>query len=572
MSTGKTTPSEQRAANLNITRRGFLAAGIATTAVAAGLGLAGCKGASKDAKGSGSAGGSSSSDLLKADKDGFVVRATKTDSKAKSNDATIAVETPVKELHPMNWSDGTSGNVVLYIYDSLLAYDKDMKFVPRLAKSWEISDDALTYTFHLRDDVTFTDGSAFDSSVVLTNYQQAIDKKNNWRRRRTFIETIDENTEVTRVNSAEAPDESTVVFHLAKPFAPFLNSMAQFFIISGKVVTDSSHDYMKESAGSGPFKLKEYSQGDHTTLVRNDDYWGKAPKIDSVTFREVPEAGSRIAMLQTGEVQVAYPVPADQVATIRSAGNINLLSIPSTTMRYVTLNNDVKPLDDVRVRQALNYALNQQDYVDVMYAGAATPATSVLPATVPGYKEQKPFDYDIEKAKSLLKEAGLEDGFSIEMIGDNSSQETKGMTFVMQQLAKINVKVDVKPGDAATNGVLAEASESETKLQTWYVNWSQTDADGFMRSLLSEAMVPPTGYNTAFWKNDKFNAELEAGNAAPTLEEQNKHYGACQDIAWDECPWIYLASDNSLIAYNSCLSNVTNPPQGLDIINEKLSV
>lgn len=565
---------EQISGQSGMTRRGFLGTVAAVGATAAGLGLAGCGGDTTSDSGGNSTSdsGESAVELIEADDEGFVVRATNTDGKAPSNECVLAFEGEFQEMHPMDWSDGNSGNVVYYIYDSLYDLDENYELVPRAADSYEVSEDACTYTFHLHEGITFTDGEALNAEAVVANYEAAIDPANNWRRRRMFIETIDENTEETRVDSCTAVDEYTVEFHLPTPYAPFMNSVTQFYLISPAALADSSWDYSKQSAGSGPYVLEEYAQGDHVSIVRNESYWGEAPSIERVDFRVVPEAGSRIAALQTGEATAIYPMPTDQVATVRAAGDINMISIPSTTMRYVTLNTNYEPLSDVRVRQALNYAFDQDEYVNVMYSGAATPATSVLPAIVPGYKEQTPYATDLEKAKSLLEEAGYADGFEVTIIGDNSTQETKGMTFVMQQLQQIGVTVNVQPNEAATNAELAAASEDETTLQMWYVNWSQSDADGFMRSLLSTAMTPPTGYNTAFWKNSEFDAELEAGNAAPTEDEQNEHYGKCQDIVWPECPWLYLASDNTLLSYKAYLNGVKYVPQGIDVIHATLNV
>ena len=550
-----------------VSRRTFLGG---AAVAAAGLGLAACGGNKGNGGGDAAATtGAAEGDLITADADGFVVKATK-DATASSNECVIALEGTIQTMHPMNWSDGNSGWVVYYIYDSLIAYNEKNEFVPAAAESWEVSDDALTYTFHIREGIKFTDGETFNAAAVVANYQEAIKKENGWRRRRMFIKTLDEGNEEVRVDSCTAVDDLTVQFHLVKPYAPFLNSVTQFYIVSPKVVVDPNYDYGKESAGSGPYKLQEYANGDHTSIVLNDDYWGDKPSIEKVTVREVPEAGSRIAMLQTGEATVIYPMPTDQVSTVRSAGDINMVSVESTTMRYVTLNTNVPELSDVKVRQALNYAFDQDAYVRVMYNGAAEPATSVLPKAVPGYKEQQPYAFDVEKAKSLLKEAGYENGFDITIIGDNSTQETKGMTFVMQQLAQIGVNVNVQPNEAATNAEIAAAPEDTTTIQMWYVNWSQFDADGFLRSLLSSAMVPPTAYNTAFWKNDEFDAELEAGNQSPTIDEQNEHYGKCQDIAWEACPWLFLASDNTLYSYKSSLSGVKNNPMGIDVIHATL--
>ncbi|WP_273394762.1 ABC transporter substrate-binding protein [Thermophilibacter mediterraneus] len=556
-----------------MTRRGFLGAVAATGATVAATGLAGCNGGGgTDDGGDASDGGQSAVELIEADEEGFVVRATNTDGKAPANECILAFEGEFQEMHPMDWSDGNSGNVVYYIYDSLYDLDENYELVPRAADSYEVSADACTYTFHLHEGITFTDGTPLDAAAVVANYEAAIDPANNWRRRRMFIESIDENTEETRVDSCTAVDDYTVEFHLPEPYAPFMNSVTQFYLISPAALADSSWDYSKQSAGSGPYVLEEYAQGDHVSIVRNENYWGEAPSIDRVDFRVVPEAGSRIAALQTGEATAIYPMPTDQVATVRSAGDINMVSLESTTMRYVTLNTNYEPLSDVRVRQALNYALNQDEYVNVMYSGAATPATSVLPEMVPGYKAQTPYEYDLEKAKSLLEEAGYADGFEVSVICDNSTQETKGATFVMQQLEQIGVTVNVLPNEAATNAEIAAEPEDTTELQMWYVNWSQSDPDGFLRSLLSSAMVPPTGYNTAFWRNDEFDSELEAGNAAPTVEEQNEHYGKCQDIAWEECPWLYLASDNTLLSYKAYLNGIKYVPQGIDVIHATLNV
>ena len=239
-------------------------------------------------------------------------------------------------------------------------------------------------------------------------------------------------------------------------------------------------------------------------------------------------------------------------------------------MRYVTLNTNVKELSDVRVRQAMNYAFDQKAYAEVLYSGFANPATSVLPEKLHSYEAQTPYDVDLDKAKSLLKEAGYPDGFKLTLWGDNSTQETKGMTFVMQQMAQIGITVDVQPMEPATVADKTALPADETELQMWYVNWSQNDADGFLRSLLSSGMVPPTGYNTAFWKDDEFDANLEKGNAAPTQDEQDKYYRECQKIAWENCPWLFLATDDSLFSYKEYLKGVRMIPMGIDATHATL--
>nr|WP_314639226.1 ABC transporter substrate-binding protein [uncultured Olsenella sp.] len=558
---------EVSASEKGMSRRSFLGYG----AIGAGLlgaSLAGCGKKGSDATTPVESG--SDTAAAEVDADGFVVKATKTDGKSADNDLVIAIEGTIQNLHPMNWSDGNSGNVCYYMYETMVAHDEDYNFVPMLAESWDVSDDALTYTFHLRSGVTFSDGTPFDSSVVVTNYNEAVKKENGWRRRRTFVQTLDDGSENYRVAKVEAPDANTVVFTLSVPYSPFMNSISQFYLINPSAAVDPNYNYLAQSAGTGAFTLKEWVNGDHTTMVPNPSYWGEKPTVDSVTFREVPEAGARIAMLQTGEADFVYPTPSDQIATIKGAGDINLKAQKSTTMRYVTLNTNVKELSDVRVRQAMNYAFDQKAYAEVLYSGFADPATSVLPEKLHSYEAQTPYDVDLDKAKSLLKEAGYPDGFKLTLWGDNSTQETKGMTFVMQQMAQIGITVDVQPMEPATVADKTALPADETELQMWYVNWSQNDADGFLRSLLSSGMVPPTGYNTAFWKDDEFDANLEKGNAAPTQDEQDKYYRECQKIAWENCPWLFLATDDSLFSYKEYLKGVRMIPMGIDATHATL--
>ncbi len=562
--------------NPAVSRRGFVGA---AAAGAAALGLAACGNTGSDTKGSAAGSSSSSVEEIVADKDGFVVKAEKTDGKAPKNECVIALEGEIQNMHPMDWSDGNSGNVVYYIYDSLYDARRELQAHPEAPPSPMRfpRTPAPTPSIFMRASL---------SRMARRSMQTLSSPTIRSASRRRTVGAAAACSSSPSMTTPKRPASTTctrlttitlkVAFHLPKPYAPFMNSITQFYIINPKVVTDPDYDYGKKSAGSGPYVLEEYAKGDHCSLVKNDKYWGGQKDegevtIDRVDFKIIPEAGSRIAALQTGEATVIYPMPTDQVATVRSAGDINMVSMPSTTMRYVTLNTNVKELSDVRVRQAMNYAFNQDEYVKVMYAGAATPATSVLPALVPGYKEQEPFAYDLDKAKSLLKEAGYEDGFEVEIIGDNSTQETKGMTFVMQQLKKVGIEVKVVPNEAATNAEIAAEPEDTTKIQMWYVNWSQSDADGFMRSLLSTAMTPPTGYNTAFWKNEEFDNELQLGNEGKTEDEQNQHYGKCQDIVWPECPWLYLASDNTLMSYKAYLTGIKYVAQGIDVTHAKLN-
>lgn len=549
-------------AKAGVSRRTFLAGSLASAAAAA---MAGCSKGGSDAPAP--AGGNAGTD-----EEGFIVRATKTDGKSADNDFVIAIEGQMTVLHPMNWSNGNDGNVVNAMYDPLIRLDEHLEIAPCLAKSWEVSDDALTYTFHLRDDIVFADKTPLDAQLVVDNYHYTTDKAHELRRRRLFVVTNKDGSETWRVESVTAPDNLTVVFKLAQPWSPFMRRMAQFEIISRAGISDPSLDFNKASYGSGPYVLKEWVASDHTTIVPNENYWGDRPKVDSVTFREVPEAGSRIAMLQTGEADFVYPTPSDQIETLRGAGDINMKAQKSTIMRYVTLNNNVKGLNEEKVRQAINLAVDKDAFVGLMYAGYGEVAKSCIPDSIGGFKKQEPYKVDLKRAKELMAEAGYADGFTVTLWCDNSTQETKGATFIMQQLEQIGIKVDVQPMESATVAQKCALPEAEAEVQMWYVNWSQSDADGYMRSLLSSGYLPPVGYNTAFWKNDEFDTYLNEGNASATEADQNEYYGRAQDLAWKACPWIFLASDNLLFSYKAYASGVVMTPDStIDVSKAELA-
>ena len=180
-------------------------------------------------------------------------------------------------------------------------------------------------------------------------------------------------------------------------------------------------------------------------------------------------------------------------------------------MRYVTLNMDLEQLSDVKVRQAMNYAIDKDAYIQLMYSGYGKPATSVVPSIIGGYEEQEAYTYDVDKAKELMKEAGYEDGFKLTLWGDNTTQEIKGMTFISQQLAQIGIEVDVQPMEPATVSDKIYVDKEDAEINMWYVNWSASDftMDGSLRSLLYSTMCPPTSANTAYFNDADFDKDMD---------------------------------------------------------------
>jgi ABC-type dipeptide transport system, periplasmic component len=496
--------------------------------------------------------------------DGFIVKASNAEAKSSDNDLVIAIEGTVSSMDPGNISDTNAIAATRGVYETLVKFDKDLNLVPALAESWEVSEDSLTYTFKLREGVKFSDGTDFNAAAVKANYDRVVDPENGLRQRSRFIVAQEDGTEKARIANIDTPDDYTVIFTMSEAYSPFLNRLTQVCFVSPAAIEEFGNDIMNNPVGTGPFICTEWEEGSHIILERNDTYWGEAPSVDSVTIKEVPEAGARTAMLKTGEADFVYPMPSDQIADIQGTDDINVLVDDSNIMRYVTLNTTLPELQDVKVRQAMNHAIDQNAYVQVMYNGHASPATSVAPAIIVGYEEQTPYEYDIEKAKALLAEAGFADGFKLTLWGDNSTQEIKGMTFVKQQLEQIGIEVEVLPMEPATVSSKIFVDQDEAELQMWYVNWSASDLtmDGSTRSLLHSSMMPPTSANTAYFSNPEFDEMLDIGLGTADLAEQAIQYGPAQKLAWEAAPWLFLANDQIIYATKEYLSDVYVAPDG----------
>lgn len=480
-----------------------------------------------------------------------------TGAKAPDNNMVVAFNNDIQKMDPQALSDGVSITVAKTMYEALIGFDEDLNIEGVLAESWEISDDNLTYTFKLREGVKFHDGTDFNSAAFVAAYERALND-----------ESLNQSRRVKKWASVEAPDDYTVVITLTEPQSSFLNQFTQFYMFSPTAA--ESGDLNKQPCGTGPYEFVERVEGDHVTVKPFADYWGETkPTIDTLTFRAVPEDGSRVAMLKTGEADIIYPMPSIQAASIDGTSDVEIVTLPSTVMRYVTLNMDVEELSDVRVRQAMNYAIDKEAYAQVVFNGYASEVDSFFSSTIPYYSAQEPYTYDLEKAKSLMKEAGYEDGFNLTLWGDTTSNEQKGMQFVQQQLAQIGITVEVLPMESNVQNDLRNVSEEDATIQMWYVNWApgSYDADGAMRSLLHSEFIPPTAYNTAYYKDAEFDALLDKARATTDTTEMADYYAQAQALAWEAAPWLFLGNDNIIAGQKTYVQNVVITSGGDIILN-----
>jgi len=491
-------------------------------------------------------------------KDAGSSKGGETKAVSKNNkDIVIAINANFITLDPHNASDTHSITGARTMYEGLMGFDENMNVVPVLATSHKISEDGLTYTFTLKENVKFHDGTDFNSEAVKANLDRIRDEKNNLKLRKSF----------SKVTNIATPDAKTVVITLSEPYNAFLNKMAMALMVSPKTLKEQADTIAKNPVGTGPFKFKEWVQGDRLVVVKNPDYREKElPKVDSITFKPVPENGSRIAMLKTGEADFIYPMPTEQVSEVQGQKDIVVDKIDSTIVRYVTLNTMKKPFNDVKVRQAINYAINKDAYIKVVKSGLGSKLDSTMSSKTQYYSKQSGYDYDVEKAKKLLAEAGYPNGFEAEIWGENDSETMKGMQFIQQQLALVGIKLEVKSmeGGTLSQQINSAKTPEEAKIQMWYVSWSPSsgDADGATRGLFSSEMFPPAGANTAYYKNDNVDKWIADANKATDPAKAKAIYADIQKTIWNDAPWTFMGVDQVISGKRSYLNGVKAFPDG----------
>ncbi len=342
------------------------------------------------------------------------------------------------QLDPQATTSYNSFQVLENVFDTLVEPDENLQMVPALAEDWSISDDGLTYTFTLRDGVTWHDGSDFSADDVVYSFRRIIDTPmaNSWR-----FSTV---TDIT------APDASTVVFTVSQPTPNLLSNLGGF---KGVAVVQQANvesgDIQTAPIGTGPFKLADYTSGNSIELVRNDDYWGGAPALDGVTFQFISDPTVALTNLQAGEVNWTDNLPPQQVSGLMDSNEVVVQSAPSNDYWYFAANEAREPYSDVRVRQAIARAIDREAITQAATFGNATINQTAIPATSGWYFDYAPYTRDLDLARSLLEEAGVGD-FSMDLMVTSAYPETvTAAQVIAANLAEIGINVEIRTLDFA---------------------------------------------------------------------------------------------------------------------------
>lgn len=472
-------------------------------------------------------------------------------SSALASTLTIMQSESPRALDPSNQSATYTGSVLSHMYDTLLTVNPQGEVVPSLATEYSYSEDGLEWTFKLREGVVFHDGSPFNAEVVKYSFERILNPDNGLTAYGRFNPVIE---------SIEVLDEYTVKFTLKKPYPAF----ALLVTINQSAITPptAADIISNHPVGTGPFKFVEYVSGERVVMERFEDYWGPTPGVDRLVWRWSPEESVLVMALQAGEVDVVVPLPASHADVLARFPGVEVHEAPGSAVFWLALNTMKEPLNDVRVRQALNYATDRQGLVDAVLWGHATVAHSPLAPQYFGYDPTvEGYEYNPEKAKALLAEAGYPDGFTMSITVQESEAQYAEVLQGMWREVGVNVIVDQLENALWSAKVFAAAEENET--MSSFASWASIlDADMMLTPLFATKSFPPASANLGFFSHERLDEILDIAAATVDPEVRRELYHEAQRIINEEAAHVTLYYANTIFGVRSNVEGVWIQPSG----------
>jgi peptide/nickel transport system substrate-binding protein len=437
---------------------------------------------------------------------------------------TIDLPNDAATLDPhLQWNTD-SYSIYRNIFDNLLTRDAEGKIVPQIATSWDYLDDT-TIEFKIRDGVTFQDGSKLTAEDVAFSIMRIIDPALKSPQLSQF----------DQIATAEATGPLTVRMTTKSPYPALLAQLVKLSIVPKAYVEKvGDEEFNLKPIGSGPYALAEWQKGVQTNLKAYDAYWRGTPPFATVTFRAVPDVSTRIADLKTGKADLIRDVPPDQTDSVQGDSGTKVLSVPTERVGYLYINAEAGPTKDVRVRQAIAYAIDREALISALFEGYADPVSIVGAPPVFGYTDQvEGYPYDLEKAKALIKEAGAEGG-KVEFLTSPSYNQAL-VQAIQQMVNDAGLDVEIANSDQATFLKRRQGpADNAGGLAVGAWSCACQDADGIIFPLFR------TGSIWAKYSNPAFDALVD--DARSTLDEQKRldDYKQAYEILREDVPGIGL--------------------------------
>jgi peptide/nickel transport system substrate-binding protein len=473
-------------------------------------------------------------------------------SKPDANTLVMIIESSPTNLDPRVGIDAQSERIDSLIFDDLLSRGEDLTVAPGLAERWEIPD-PVTYVFHLHSGAKFHDGRALTSRDVKWTFDSLLQGKIRSTKSAVY----------KYVDHIEAPDDATVIFHMRQPDSPFLWNLSDGAI--GVVPYGSGDEITQHPVGSGPFKFVSAETDREVVLERNEDYWGEKAKIPRVRFAVVPDENTEALELRkgSGDVEINSLTP-DTVVTLARDPNLAVEKGAGTRLAYLGFNLRDPILKDVRVRQAIAYALDRKPMIEYLWRGQAEAARSVLPTQSWAYNGNVPgYEHDPEKAKQLLDTAGYPAANGVRFhitMKTSTDANTRLMVAVMQQqLREVGIALDIRSFEFAT----FFSDVQHGAFQMYGLRWigGNEDPDIFEYAFHS-SKFPPNGANRGYYLNTKLDTLIDKARREIDPKVRKPLYSEVQELLAQDLPYIDLWYLDNVLVHTKRVTNVKLNPAG----------
>ncbi len=459
----------------------------------------------------------------------------------------VALTSSPNSLDLCYGADRNASNAGWRLYNSLVVVNDDGMIEPALAESWTVSEDGKEYTMKLRKGVKFHNGEDFTADSVIFSWNRGKGKDVTWRKKWDIVKGIDK------------IDDFTIKLKLDAPSPLLLRQVSYFWNIvpEGYLKEVGEEGFIKHPVGTGPFRFVEWKKGDRLVYEANPDYWeaGK-PKVKKLIFRPIGESATRMAAIKTGEMDIVSRLSSEEAEMLKGASGVKVVAYPVDRVFYITFNNLTSgkglPTENALVRQAMNYAVDIDAIIDALFNGHGEPLSGFFVSTNLGFnKNVKPFGYDPEKAKALLKEAGYPNGFKIEMAAPTGaySQFEQVCEAIQGYLAEVGIEMKLTLMESGKYWDL----EAKKELPPMFGDsWSCREGEPLERL---EGTLGGWKQSYSSWSDPKIDEILAKVATMPDEKERAKLYMELQQYMHDNPPFIYLYQPMTFEAVSAKVKN-----------------
>ena len=462
----------------------------------------------------------------------------------------VAQSADAVSLDPHATNDSRSALIIKHIYETLVVQDEELTLQPGLAESWTFIDEK-TYEFKLREGVHFHNGELFTASDVKFTLLRALESPN--------VSHIVGNIDPEGITII---DDFTIQISTLEPFAPLLAHLAHsaMSILNEEAVLVAGDTFGQNPVGTGRFIFESWLAGDRVVMKRNEDYHGTVANVEKLVVRTISEAPNRLIELETGAVDIALDIAPADINRLNAHEGLTLHRQADLRSNYLGFNSQKEPFDNVLVRQAINYAVDVELIVNTILEGVGEAATGPIGANVWGANlDLEGYGYNPERAKELLAEAGLPDGFNTTLLIDDDATRVSIATVVARQLSEIGINVEIQ--SLEWGAYLEQTAEGNHEM--FILGWTTVtaDADYGLFPLFHSSQFGAGG-NRTFFENSRVDELLEAGRTTNDPDARLAYYLEAQEIIVEEAPWLFLHVGETLVGTQANINGFKLNPSG----------